>query len=151
MAQLLTIWWHVWIWLHSHLSARLLCWTIPGVTTSSALSESTNTMSQSKIFYATLCNAIRPCMPLRKAELAFDELIKVIDLVNSAYITDRYEALIKSMYARRPTMADCKYNLNAIFEIYTDVICLPRRQITSDNKYLPPQSVINSDSIGVAL
>lgn len=72
-----------------------------------------------------------------KPDLAFRELLKVIDLINNSYVTDRYNSLIKSLYAKRPTVEDCRYNLNAIFEIYTDVIKSPRRQMTADNKYLP--------------
>ena len=69
--------------------------------------------------------------------MALEELIKVIDLIKGTYITDRYDDLIKVLYSKPPTEEDCRYNLNAIFEIYTDVINYPRQQFSSDNKFLP--------------
>ncbi len=73
-------------------------------------------------------------------DLAMEELIKVIDLVNSSYITDRYDKMLVGMKSRQPSEEDCRYNLNAIFEIYTDVVSSPRQQLTTDNKYLPKNS-----------
>lgn len=70
-------------------------------------------------------------------DMAFEELIKVIDLINGTYITDRYDDMIKALYSKHHTKDECSYNLNAIFEIYTDVVKSPRQQLTSDNKYLP--------------
>lgn len=70
-------------------------------------------------------------------DLALEELVKVIDLIDGSYVTDRYQGMIEEMRSKAPTAEDCLYNLNAIFEIYTDVIRLPRPQMTDDNKYLP--------------
>lgn len=74
---------------------------------------------------------------LGQNDLALEELVKIIDLVNGTYITDRYKNMIMMMRAKLPTAEDCSYNLNAIFEIYTDVIKCPRNQLTTDSKYLP--------------
>jgi len=87
-----------------------------------------------------LCHALdsyKAVFALNSIDMAFEELIKVIDLINGAYITDRYDDLIKALYTKQHTKDECCYNLNAIFEIYTDVVNSPRQQITSDNKYLP--------------
>ncbi|MBD5194824.1 MAG: AAA family ATPase [Bacteroidales bacterium] len=87
-----------------------------------------------------LCHTLysyKSVFALGQNDLAMEELIKVIDLVNGSYITDRYEKMILLMKSRKPTSEDCKYNLNAIFEIYTDVIKAPRPQLATDNKYLP--------------
>ena len=65
--------------------------------------------------------------------LAFDELHKTIDLITGTYITDRYESLLAKMNSASASDADCRFNLNAIFEIYTDVIHSPRKQVISDN------------------
>lgn len=70
-------------------------------------------------------------------DLAMEELKKIIELVTGEYITDRYSAMLQEMHGKNSTAEDCKYNLNAIFEIYTDVIKSPRQQFTSDNKFLP--------------
>ncbi|MDE7160502.1 MAG: AAA family ATPase [Muribaculaceae bacterium] len=74
---------------------------------------------------------------LGQNNMAMEELLKVIDLVNDTYITDRYENMLSAMKAKEPTPEDCRFNLNAIFEIYTDVIRAPRKQTASDNRYLP--------------
>ena len=68
--------------------------------------------------------------------LAHAELRKVVDLINATYITDRYEPLLARMAAMRDDEADCRFTLNAIFEIYTDVIHAPRQKLTTDNKFL---------------
>lgn len=74
---------------------------------------------------------------LGQNDLALEELVKIIDLINGAYMTDRYQNMIHAMRAKQPTSENCSYNLNAIFEIYTDVVKSPRQQLSSDNKYLP--------------
>lgn len=87
-----------------------------------------------------LCHSLdsyKAVFALGQNDLAMEELIKVIDLVNGSYITDRYENMILVMRSKQPTSEDCSYNLNAIFEIYTDVVKAPRQQLTADNKYLP--------------
>ena len=87
-----------------------------------------------------LCHTLesyKSVFALGNNDLALEELTKVIDLVNASYVTDRYDGMIADMRRRKPTAADCSYNLNAIFEIYTDVISLPRRNLSSDNRYLP--------------
>ena len=60
----------------------------------------------------------------------------MVDLINATYITDRYEPLLARMAAMRDDEADCRFTLNAIFEIYTDVIHAPRQKLTTDNKFL---------------
>ncbi|MDE7349443.1 MAG: AAA family ATPase [Muribaculaceae bacterium] len=92
-----------------------------------------------KDFLCHTLESYRSVFALGENDLAMEELIKVIDLVNSSYITDRYDNMLLSMRTKQPTSEDCRYNLNAIFEIYTDVIRLPRQQFSSDNKYLPKQ------------
>ncbi len=87
-----------------------------------------------------LCHSLdsyKAVFALGQNDLAMEELIKVIDLVNGSYITDRYKNMILVMRSKQPTSEDCSYNLNAIFEIYTDVVKSPRQQLSADNKYLP--------------
>lgn len=87
-----------------------------------------------------LCHTLdsyKSVFELGQNDLAMEELIKVIDLVNGSYVTDRYENLLLAMRSKQPTCEDCRYNLNAIFEVYTDVIKSPRQQFSADNKYLP--------------
>ncbi|MDE5842187.1 MAG: AAA family ATPase [Muribaculaceae bacterium] len=87
-----------------------------------------------------LCHTLesyKSVFALGRIDLALAELLKVIDLINGSYVTDRYEDMLEMMRSKSPTSEDCRYNLNAIFEIYTDVIRSPRRQLATDNRYLP--------------
>lgn len=90
-----------------------------------------------KDFLCHTLDSYKSVFALGQSDLAIEELIKVIDLINGSYITDRYDNMILAMRAKQSTSEDCSYNLNAIFEIYTDVINSPRQQLTADNKYLP--------------
>lgn len=90
-----------------------------------------------KDFLCHTLDSYKAVFALGQNDLALEELTKVIDLINGAYITDRYHDMIQTMRAKTPTKEDCRYNLNAIFEIYTDVVRSPRRQLSADNKFLP--------------
>ena len=91
-----------------------------------------------KDFICHTLDSYKAVFSLGQNDLAMEELLKVIDLVNSSYITDRYESMLQAMRSKQPTSDDCRYNLNAIFEIYTDVVKSPRRQIsTANSRYLP--------------
>ena len=74
---------------------------------------------------------------LGRPDLALQELFKVIDIVDGTYLTDRYAGMLSAMRAKHPTEASCRYNLNAIFEIYTDVIHSPRSQMADKSRFLP--------------
>lgn len=90
-----------------------------------------------KDFLCHTLDSYKSVFALGQNNLAMEELIKVIDLINGTYRTDRYDDMILVMRSKQSTSEDCSYNLNAIFEIYTDVIKSPRQQLTADNKYLP--------------
>ncbi len=90
-----------------------------------------------KDFLCHTLESYKAVFALDSLDMAFEELIKVIDLINGSYITDRYDGLIQTLYTKQHTKDECSYNLNAIFEIYTDVVKSPRQQMTADNKYLP--------------
>ncbi len=90
-----------------------------------------------KDFLCHTLTSYKSVFSIGQTDMAMEELIKVIDLINGSYITDRYQHMIPEMLARQPSVEDCSYNLNAIFEIYTDVVRSPRQQLAGDNKYLP--------------
>ncbi|MDE5874394.1 MAG: ATP-binding domain-containing protein, partial [Muribaculaceae bacterium] len=93
-----------------------------------------------KDFLCHTLDSYKTVSALGHDDMAFEELMKIINLITGAYVTDRYQDLLERMRGKQPTAEDCRYNLNAIFEIYTDVITSPRRQINTDNKYLPKGS-----------
>ena len=72
----------------------------------------------------------------KEYEKAFWELQKIVDLIVSIYQTDDYTRLIACIKNKSFTEEGCLYALNAIFEIYTDVIRLPQRQYQSENRTL---------------
>ncbi|MDE5888263.1 MAG: AAA family ATPase [Muribaculaceae bacterium] len=95
---------------------------------------------QNKSIRDFLCHTLdsyRAVFALGQNDLALGELVKIIDLITGTYVTDRYHKMISSMRRKQPTPEECAYNLNAIFEIYTDVINSPRKQLSTDNRYLP--------------
>lgn len=69
-------------------------------------------------------------------EKAFWELQKVVNIINSIYQTDEYKKLVDCIRCEEYTEARCHFSLNAIFEIYTDVVKLPLRQYLLDNRTL---------------
>ncbi|MDE7179657.1 MAG: AAA family ATPase [Muribaculaceae bacterium] len=87
-----------------------------------------------------LCHTLesyRSVMALGEYDMATNELTKVIDLITSSYMTESYGALISKIRTEKDSFDQIAFNLNAIFEIYTDVIRMPRRQISVDSKFLP--------------
>lgn len=88
-------------------------------------------------FICHTLDAFMAVFNLGKWQLAIEELLKVIELINGTYITDRYASMIDKMRSSDASPESCKYNLNAIFEIYTDVVNAPRRQLAGDHKFLP--------------
>ena len=67
-------------------------------------------------------------------EKAYWELQKVVDVIIQTYQVDDYSKLIDTVRQKNYTMEGCKFTLNAIFEIYTDVIKHPQRQYQSENR-----------------
>lgn len=80
-------------------------------------------------FLVHTLNSYKTVLSMGNTGLALEELVKVIDLVKGIYITDRYDGMLADMRSCIPSEESCSYNLNAIFEIYTEVVGSPRRQI----------------------
>lgn len=90
--------------------------------------------SQEYMLYTLHC--FKDLLHNREYEKAYWELQKIIDLIVSTYQTDDYTRLIDCIKDKTFTEEKCLYSLNAIFEIYTDVIRLPKRQYQSENRTL---------------
>lgn len=78
-------------------------------------------------------NAYKSLEHLNEYEKAFWELQKVVDLITSTYQTDKYTQLVDCIRQKKFTESGCQYSLNAVFEIYTDVVKQPKRQYQLDN------------------
>ena len=72
----------------------------------------------------------------KEFEKAYWELQKIIDLIVATYQSDDYSRLIDSIKQKDYTEKACQYSLNAIFEIYTDVVKYPLKQFQSENRTL---------------
>ena len=67
-------------------------------------------------------------------EKAYWELQKVVDLIISTYQVDDYSDMIAIVKQKNYTKDGCKFAMNAIYEIYTDVVNRPKRQYQTDNR-----------------
>lgn len=67
-------------------------------------------------------------------EKAYWELQKVTNLILSTYQTEMHLELINRISQKDYTEKGCMFSLNAIFEIYTDVVKLPLKQYQSENR-----------------
>ena len=90
--------------------------------------------SQEYMLYTLNC--FKDLLHSREYEKAYWELQKIIDLIVSTYQTDDYTRLIDCIKDKTFTEEECLYSLNAIFEIYTDVIRFPKKQYQSENRTL---------------
>ena len=70
--------------------------------------------------------------------LAFEELNKAVGLIEETYVTDRYADILNRMRsAISHDEKTCQALLNSIFEVYTDVIRLPKSKVIDTSKTLP--------------
>lgn len=71
-------------------------------------------------------------------DLAFEELDKIVHIVEDSYITTRYDDIISQMKCvTQHDEKSCQMYLNSIFEVYTDVIRSPRSKVIDSSKSLP--------------
>lgn len=90
----------------------------------------------SKEYMLHTLNCFETLFDYGEYEKAYWELQKVVDLIVSTYQMDNYSSLLETIRQKNYTEGGCKFALNAIFEIYTDVIKNPQRQLQTDNRTL---------------
>lgn len=91
-----------------------------------------NNSSKEYMLHALTC--FKVLVGSKEYEKAYWELQKIIDLIVSTYQTDVYTQLIYCIKQKVFTEKESLNSLNAIFEIYTDVIKYPLKQYQSDNR-----------------
>lgn len=69
-------------------------------------------------------------------EKAYLELQKVVDVVVSTYEISDYKTLLNTIKQYANSKETCQFELNAIFEIYTDVVNYPIKQYQTENRTL---------------
>lgn len=90
----------------------------------------------SKEYMLHTLNSFETLFGYGEFEKAHWELQKVVDLIASTYQVDNYSSILDTVRQKNYTDNGCKYALNAIFEIYTDVIKCPQRQLQTENRTL---------------
>lgn len=70
-----------------------------------------------------------------QTRLAAIELLKIVEIICASYDTKAYQALLLELCSELIDIKHCNTLFNAIFEIYTDVINGPRKQLVKDNKF----------------
>jgi len=92
----------------------------------------------SKDFMLFILNGYQSLCSECSYEMAYNELEKIVNLICDTYVTERYATMLESMNdSQTKDSANCSRTLNAIFEIYTDVIHSPRNNYVNDTKTLP--------------
>lgn len=90
----------------------------------------------SKEYMLHTLNSFETLFEYGEFEKAHWELQKIVDLIVSTYQLDDYSSLLETIRQKNYSESGCKFALNAIFEIYTDVIKHPQRQIQTENRTL---------------
>lgn len=88
----------------------------------------------SKVYMLHALNSFEALFDYSQYEKAYWELQKVVDVIMQTYQVDDYSKLLDTVRQKNYTMEGSKFALNAIFEIYTDVIKHPQRQYQSENR-----------------
>lgn len=70
-----------------------------------------------------------------QTQLAALELLKIVEIICANYETKAYEPLLLQLCGDLTDIKHCNTLFNAIFEVYTDVIKGPRKQLVKDNKF----------------
>lgn len=78
--------------------------------------------------YSDLATANEP-------QLAAVELLKIVEIICANYETKAYEPMFLQLCGDLTDIKHCNTLFNAIFEVYTDVIKGPRKQLVKDNKF----------------
>ena len=92
--------------------------------------------SSSKEYMIHTINGYKVLVDNNEFEKAYWELQKIVDLVVSTYQVDDYTPLLNSVKVPNLSKDGCQFAMNAIFEIYTDVVNLPLKQYQTENRTL---------------
>ena len=96
--------------------------------------ERKETDSSSKDYMLYALNSFDTLYDYGEFEKAYWELQKVVDLIVSTYQVDDYSEMIDIVKQKNYTKDGCKFAVNAIYEIYTDVVNRPKRQYQTENR-----------------
>lgn len=92
--------------------------------------------SSSKEYMLHVLNSYAELLKQHQYEKAYWELQKVVDVVTSTYEIGDYNKLINTIREKASNQDSCQFELNAIYEIYTDVVRNPLKQYQTENRTL---------------
>lgn len=92
--------------------------------------------SSSKEYMLHVLNSYAELLKQKQYEKAYWELQKIVDVVSSTYEVEDYSKLIGTIRKKADNQDVCQFELNAIFEIYTDVVNHPLKQYQTENRTL---------------
>ena len=88
----------------------------------------------SKEYMLHALNGFDTLFEIEEYEKAYWELQKIVDLIISTYQVDDYSKIIETVRQQNYTKEGCKFSLNAIYEIYTEVVKHPQKQYQTENR-----------------
>lgn len=89
--------------------------------------------SSAKEYMLHVLNSYAVLITELQYEKAYLELQKVVDVIVSTYDVSDYRSLLNVISNKVDNEKDCQFDLNAIFEIYTDVVKRPLKQYQTEN------------------
>lgn len=92
--------------------------------------------SSSKEYMLHVLNSYAELLKQGQYEKAYWVLQKIVDVISSTYEVDDYSKLIDTIRKMADNQDVCQFELNAIFEIYTDVVNHPLKQYQTENRTL---------------
>lgn len=92
--------------------------------------------SSSKEYMLHVLNSYAELLKQHQYEKAYWELQKGVDVVTSTYEIGDYNKLINTIREKASNQDSCQFELNAIYEIYTDVVRYPLKQYQTENRTL---------------
>lgn len=92
--------------------------------------------SSAKEYMLHVLNSYAELLKQHQFEKAYWELQKIVDVVTSTYEIGDYSKLINTIREKANNHDSCQFELNAIYEIYTDVVRHPLKQYQTENRTL---------------
>lgn len=88
----------------------------------------------SKDYMVQVLDAYMVLLAQNQFEKAHIELQKVVDLIVTSYQSDDFSSLISSIRTKPQSTEECQKALTTIFELYTEIVTLPRKQCQIEHR-----------------
>lgn len=88
----------------------------------------------SKDYMIQVLEAYKLLLDQDQYEKAHIELQKVVDLIVTSYQSDDFNSLIETIRSKPGSTTECQRSLTTIFELYTEIVRLPRKQCQIEHR-----------------